>query len=216
MGQQRLVGGHDRNAAGERLEDQRPRGFEAAEGLDDDCRAGLRRPPRRRPSPHALAQRARRGSRTRAAVTSTSTCRAGDRAAASRATAAPIWPRPSRPTRTTAGARRGRLQAITRRNSRSACRPSSISLRPRRRPRREQTRPRARRSPHDNTSKGVKNVVRPSGLSRLFISPGYRAGSSTLAWRLLLSLRPGCCGVAGPVPSATLDKCPQRVRTMRM
>ena len=65
-------------------------------------------------------------------------------------------------------------------------------------------------------SLGVRNVVRPSGLPRLFISPGYRAGSSTLARRLLLSLRPGCCGVVGPVPSATLDKCPQRVRTSRM
>ncbi len=30
-----------------------------------------------------------------------------------------------------------------------------------------------------------------------------------MARSLLLSARPGCCGVVGPVPSATLDKCPQ-------
>ena len=40
MRQEGLVGGHDRNAAGERVEDQRPRRFEAAEGFDDDRGAG--------------------------------------------------------------------------------------------------------------------------------------------------------------------------------
>ena len=43
---------------------------------------------------------------------------------------------------------------------------------------------------------------------RGFISPGYRAGSSTWA------LAPGCCGFCGPVPSATLDKRLRRAQNM--
>ena len=158
--------------------------------------------------------RGRRGSRTRAAVTSMPARREGDREAASRATAAPIWPKPSRPTRTITGVPAGCTRSTSEagelrdRHPYPRCRASGRG--------REQGRPRLGDRDLIDTSKGVTDVVRPSGLSRLFISPGYRAGSSTLARRLVLSLRPGCCGVAGPVPSATLDKCPQRVRTRRM